>query len=214
MAHGEADMIADSLRSAIPYIDRVVVLDTVFPSNPIKEWTPDQRQVVESVVPESMPLTYTEEREGWSERDARNGLLTLVSGKDWVLVLDADEILVGDHQSLLELAQWVRSGAFNPQALGLSVYTEAVLFNGDAPAMSEEEYATNPLIHTVGVQPRLFQQMNHQYRLHSGDRTPALFYKGEVVGSGVLLSEGFILNRRAHQSWEAYQNDYRWETDR
>lgn len=210
----EERLIGESIRSVAAYVDRFVILDVVFRANPLRAThSTDRTRAVAEAAAGATPLTYVEASHKMTEVAARNRTLTMLGLRDWALIVDGDETMVGDHASVLELMAWVRSGVIS-EALGLSVYTGAVLFSGQAPQMSAAEYQCLPVVSTLGIQPRLFPRRDHVYRLAEGDRTPALYRDGEWVGSGQLVGECFLVNHRTRQTYDAYQNDYAWESAR
>src|SRR5205814_6545341 len=96
-----------------------------------------------------------ESQERLSEPEARNLYLT-VTRDAWILVMDGDEQMYGDHDAVMQLFTDVRQG-LHRDGVELSVFTVAVNFNGNAPDMDRESYETNPLISTRGTQARLLK---------------------------------------------------------
>jgi glycosyltransferase involved in cell wall biosynthesis len=210
VAYNEERLIVEAIRSVKEYADKIVVVDVGFTENAAAEaHSTDRTRGAAEYAANPVPLVYAEETEKLSEVDARNGVLTLCTQKDWLLVIDADEVLIGDHDSVSELMTWVRSGRWTTEALGLAVYTRNIRHEGQAPEIGEEAYQVNPIVSSLGIQPRLFPVRDHRYRSDAG--APGLYHQGEWVGTGSLVTEGFLINNRVGQSFEAYQGDYAWQ---
>ena len=207
VAWNEENQMAESLRSVKAYVDRFVVIDSVFDSNPIDAThsTDRTREICESVC-YPVPLTYIESDRKLSEEDARNRYLDELAEDDWVFVIDGDEVMYGDHSEVEALFDGVRSGAVE-KPVSIPVYTTAVRFDGYADAVAPSEYATNATINTSGWQTRLFRNNpDMRYRgigIYEADRA--------VVGTE--NSVVFLINHHVRQSYDGYQMDYVWESE-
>lgn len=236
----EEDHLADSMRSIKAYVDRFVVVDSVFPSNPLTDpttgapathSTDSTRAVAERVCAAypAKPLTYIESDARLTQSYARNVYLEqlrppgLSGPGDWAFVIDGDEIMYGQHAIALKTFAEIREGVLR-HSLSIPVFTVAINSNKDAPAITPDEFDTAPLISTMGYMPRLFAAAsNLRYLpppppLEHG--TPILTF----ISSGLqpqfhlqpanLHHKGgiFLINHHTRQSFESYQNDYIWET--
>ena len=205
----EASHIAESIRSVKAYVDRFVVVDGAFSTNPIGRGpsTDGTRAEVERACG-TTSLKYIIPSISLLEHEARNWALSEVDAGDWVLVLDGDEIFYGDFAK-------VRDSAVD---VALSIYTTAVLFEGNADMMDEEAYQTNPVISTAGQQPRFFRKTSgtlYQVKMVDvGGRRMSFvhLYRGLQEITGSLVEGAFIINRHVSQSFAGYQADYAWES--
>ena len=213
VAANEGRNIAESMRSVKAYVDRFVIVDSIFASNPdpATHSTDDQWAEVARAGRGKL-LTYVKSDAKMTETEARNLALSYLEPGDWGLIIDGDECLYGDHAALLSL----RIAMDDPLLLSVAipVYTTAVLHNGDAPSMTVDEYETKPLISTSSFMVRFVRKTDGlHYELPSGHITPML-----VDGSGAVLTPSlefdfaFLINRHATQPFDVYQNDYVWET--
>lgn len=211
----EAEHIAESIRSVKAYVDRFVIVDSLFETNPLPgtHSTDDTRRVAHTAAA-GKPLDYIVSDERLDEPTARNLYLAASRG-DWILVMDGDEQLYGDHARVLELFEDVRAEKIWDGVL-LAVYTVAVNFNGNAPEMDELSYEVNPLISTRGEQARLLDNAAERgltYRHtplgigHVAFDRHGLFASGDAP----YRDEAFIINHHTRQSYEGYQRDYVWE---
>lgn len=209
VAANEAANLAESMRSVKAYVDRFVVVDAIFHSNPdpCVHSSDGQRDVARAAAGD-VPLTYYQSAEKLRETDARNVALAFLDPGDRGLIIDGDECLYGDHGSIVTLL------SSDSPAIAIPVYTTAVLFDGYAPEMSAEEYDTNPLISTSAYMVRIFRmETGLHYVLPSGHITPMLAdIEGEVILPTLESDAAFILNRHATQPFDVYQNDFVWET--
>lgn len=210
----EADHLADSLRSVKAYVDRYVIVDSLFESNPqAGTHSSDETRSVALEACEGRPVVYIESTERLDEPRARNRYLE-ESVEDWVLMLDGDEQLYGDHEGIERLLARVRMGRV-VRAVDIPVYTVAVLYQGQAAEMDAESYRRNPLISTRGSQPRLFfNGPGVRYAFDQGDHGwgGALYEGTRFLTGTVQTDDAFIINHHTRQSFASYQNDYVWET--
>src|SRR5213075_2987439 len=87
----EADHLADSMRSVKAYVDRFVIVDSLFRTNPLPgTHSTDSTKEVAQRAAGVVPLLYIESQERLSEPEARNLYLT-VTRDAWILVMDGDE---------------------------------------------------------------------------------------------------------------------------
>jgi hypothetical protein len=210
VAANEGSVIADSIRSVTEYADRIVVVDALFHGNP-QEGThssDNQREVVESMVGDR-ELIYLESDQRLPEHAARNLALAQVPMGEYGLIIDADEVLYGDHPR-------VASVLGDPlQHLNLWVYTSTIRFNQPALEMDPDTYARGRVLNTRGSAPRVVRQMpGLQARsiVHpSGFTTHSDLYVGESPLRGFQEEQPFLINHRLRRSLPAYKNAYAWE---
>lgn len=227
VAHGEPELLVESIRSVKPYVDRVIIVDGLFHGNPGDDVNERiQQKIVADAIceaPPARPLEYYDMGfEPVSELEARSTYLQLLEADEWGLVIDSDELLIGDHPRAHALFNALRDGAdasdLYPimRAALVPIYTVAVNIPKYAPDISEAEYVTAPLLSTRGFQPRLFRNSSKlTYRLPPGAITPALaLVDGGLLGADFRVEHGefLILNYHVRQSLSSYQRDYAWET--
>ena len=211
----EAALIADSLRSVKAYVDRYVVVDSVFKSNPLDAThsTDDTRAICERICA-PLPLVYIESDHKMDEYEARNRYLSEVRTGEWILTIDGDEVLYGDHAAILALLDEMRE---SPGPIALQVYTTAVNFNGHGSDMDGETYVTAPTINTVGWMPKLYRKAagTHHRRVvfpdggatHNGIYTATGYIGDEMV----TTDKAFIVNHHVRQDHAGYVADVIWE---
>lgn len=232
----EEHSIRASIRSVKAYVDGIVIIDSIFTSQPpdyakglphssdSTMW--EARRAAVAVDPKPV-FAYHQAERRLSEPEARNLGLTYVEDGDWILIIDGDEILYGDHAHLQDLFDDLRATSVTTPAsdsIDVGVFTTAIAFPGMAPDIDVHTYAYGPLISTLGYMPRLVRKSQGlHYTVAPGMVTPALTradgtYVGSPehrVGQAVLrasLHECFILNDHVRQSYQGYQDDYVWET--
>lgn len=219
----EADSIVESLRSVKSFVDRFVVVDAVFASNPVDAThsTDRTREIVETICaahPEK-PLTYIESAAKLTEAYARNAYLEQLEPGDWALVIDGDEVLHGDWAAIRQVVHDIKAGYLR-DSLAIPVYTVAVQAPKVAPAVLRVEYERSPLLSTMGYMPRLFAaKPDLRYTTPPHAVTPALTYT--TPPSRYLIprhhAEGregpFLINNHVKQSYEGYQADWVWESN-
>ena len=146
------------------------------------------------------------------EQEARNLALAQLEVGDWALIIDGDEVLYGDFN----LAREPIARLPDVTAIGLRVYTTAVLFNGNADQMDRKQYETNPVITTSGWQPRFFRNSPDlrfkRLRVGPGTYTHANLCARESAIEGLQVEGVFLVNRHVQQPFDGYQADYAWET--
>ena len=211
VACNEEAQIAESLRSVKAYVDRYVIVDSVFAASPVAgtHSTDRTREICERVCA-PVPLTYIESGERLHQDVARNLYLEQLDDGDWVFVIDGDEVMYGDHSGLRAVFDGIRSG-IDTHAVLIPVYTTAVLFDGFAPEVSPAEYETNATINTWGWQPRLFRARSDlRYRVNTLGVPHGVYdAAGEFVGQGGTYNETlFLINHHVRQTYAGYQNDY------
>lgn len=203
--------IGESVRTVKQYVDRIVVVDSSFVSNPVRETSSrtNQRQIVNEAAGDT-PLDYVVSGVKLTEVGARNLTLEYLGPADWAFVIDGDETLLGDHNELGSFFRRVRM-TLALEAFGVKVLTSAVLFKGHAPEMTKEHYESAPIIHTRGVQPRVFRAMGTEWRA-TPKGTVAPFRGRDIVTPTSTDPRPTIVNHHVRQSFEGYQADYEWET--
>ncbi len=204
VAVNEPDLIVDCLRSVLAYVEHVVVIDALFHGNPATHSGMEQESVVRALVP-SAALTYVRLGGRVSEAEARQAYVDVLDAGDWGLIIDSDEVLLADHGRMVHFLVEGLHGA----AYAMPVYTQQVMFKGQAPEMTPEHYASGPVIWSGGQQVRLFRkQSDLLYVNPPGGTTPGLYSTHWITGH---LGEGIILNRHVSQPWRRYLDDYQWE---
>ena len=214
----EETQVATSIRSIKAYVDRVLVIDSAFITNPmpVTHSTDATRQVCEYVCAD-MPLTYVESDRRLHEYEARNLYLDGLAEGDWALVIDGDEVLYGKHTDVLELTRKIRMGEFDAApagshaaAVAIPVFTQMVNVSGAAPGISAETYATAPIICSGGLMGRFFR-VDASLRYPALPSNRGLFRGGVWVGAPAHeCHDVFLVNHRPASSYEGYQNDYEW----
>jgi hypothetical protein len=208
-------MIAESLRSIKAYVDRFVIVDAVFKSNAsttATHSTDATRQVCELICP-PVSFTYFESQEKLTEQDARNKYLAEVDADDWILWLDGDEVLYGEHKDILEVVRKIRAGEIE-DCVSIPTYTTAILYQGLGKDMPVKEFATNPLINTWDYQTKWFRKEPGQQYINElafyedacYDKDRQLVTDSTKGRSDVML----VINHHARQSHEKYVNDCIW----
>jgi glycosyltransferase involved in cell wall biosynthesis len=200
----EEQHIAESIRSIKAFVDHIVVVDGAFSTNPAGPGpsTDSTRAQVERVCGATR-LTYIT-TSNLAEHEARNLALTRVDAGDWVLAIDGDEVFYGDFTKVL----------FEGTDVALRIYTTAVLFDGNADAMDEETYWTNPVVSTGGQQPRFFRNApkTGYARKTVNDQSFVHLYRRDEEIVGTLVEGAFIINRHVAQPFAGYLADFAWET--
>lgn len=215
----EEDHIAESVRSVKAYVDRYVVVDSIFESNPdpATHSTDDTRRRIE-VAAYPKPVNYIEADRKLTEVVARNTYLQAIELPDWAFIIDGDEILYGDYGKIVDLFERVRAGVqLGP--VSLPVYTTAINVPKMGNEITSSEFATAPLISTVGRMPRLIPVIGRlRYVVERNASTPILAYKTaesyQYLEPSTLVDADtmFLINNHHRQSFESYLNDYEWET--
>lgn len=208
--HNEAELIADSIRSVKAYVDGFVFFDVVFRSNPVDAThsTDATREIAESTA-DPLPVTYIEASAKMELDEARNLALRESDG-DFVLIIDGDETLMGEHAEMDELVDEIHRGYIR-EPVGVTVFTSALLFKGHAPAIGPEAYRTLPVIHSRGVQPRIVPAKGSAWRRVPNGPSYGLFRDGALVKARPDPRLVFV-NHRTRQTFAAYQSDYTWES--
>jgi hypothetical protein len=205
-------LISESLRSVKAYVDRFVIVDSVFTSNSIDAThsTDKTREICERVC-DPISLTYIESDRKLTEQDARNRYLQEVEDEDWVLWLDGDEVLYGNHKDVLALFNQIREGAIRDCA-SISVYTTAVFFHGLGVDMPADAYDTNPLISTVGYMTKLYQkQKGFHYKNDPLVSEHAVYDENDRLVTNGLNNRAsfmFVINHHTRQTHQEYVADY------
>lgn len=213
VAWNEAALIAESIRSVKAYVDRFIVVDGAFSTNPEAGpvgSTDGQRAVVERACA-GRRLTYIVPPARLEEHQARNRYLAELELDEWALLMDADEILIADRLVMLELlASLPEAGA-----VSVPIYSTAILFQGYADEMSREDFETAPIISTCGHQPRIVRT-SPDLRYQRDEPRPGVFthnvlWRADelVEGSAAWIA---LLNRHVGQPFEGYLRDYAWES--
>jgi glycosyltransferase involved in cell wall biosynthesis len=225
----EASSLAESIRSVKAYVDRFVIIDAAFLTSPLPEEathsTDNTREVATATcaAPPSRPLHYVESAARLPQFYARNAYLEFIQPPDWVFVIDGDEIFYGQHTEIKKTFDAIREGRIK-KSLALPVYTTAVLVDKQAPDITPDEFATRPLISTMGYMPRLFAaEPNLRYLWAEGGSTPVITYIGNPTEGGLpnqalwpahnaSPDSMFLINHHTHQTHQGYLDDYAWAT--
>lgn len=210
VAVNEEARIAESIRSVKAYADRIVVVDCVFEGNPTPgASSSDHQREAAELGADGVELVYVVPGERLAEHEARNLALSWVPMSEWAIILDADEVLYGQHSAIAPLL------ASPTEPLALRVYTTAVLFRGSAMDMDAETYGRAPLINTAGTQTKVVQRSSYletrRVEVAPGHFTyDDLYLRGEYL-TGRLVDEPFVVNHRIRKSHDEYQTTYLWE---
>jgi hypothetical protein len=219
----EANLIAQSLRSVKAYVDGYVIVDSVFTSNSIDAThSTDQTRAVCERVCKPVPLTYIEAQEKMTEQQARNTYINQVPDGDWILWLDGDEALYGDHATLCRTFKEIREGKIKG-AMSCKVYTTAVLCHGLGKDVTGEQYALNPTIQTFGYQTKLYQKQkgfhHREVRISQRNGKIELAYEDACYDANdVLVTDRhsnpsdfmFVINHHVSQTHQEYVADCIW----
>ncbi len=215
VAFNEEAAIAESMRSVKAYVDRFVIIDSAFASNPRPGpiHSTDHTRYVAARIAGDKPLAYIMPTAPLYEDQARDLYLDAVKRDDWLLIIDADEVLCGDHDAILEL---IASLPDRKEAVSLAVFTNAVLFDGNADEMSPDHYETGPIISTVGMMPRLVRNvagLRHRRVLDANGRASfSSLWVGDRLLDERASDAAFLINRHVAQSYDGYLDDFRWES--
>jgi hypothetical protein len=208
--------LARSLRSVKAYVDRFVIVDAAFTSRPGESThSSDATRAVAMAACAGKPVSYLEARWKMEEQEARNWYLEEVPSGEWMLLIDADEVLYGDHFEVLQFLADLPG--VDTGSVGVRVLTTAVLTGLNAPEISADAYATAPVIATSGWMPKLVRQrrtLRHaRLEVAPGIWTHHGLIDGTepVDGSGVRSEALWIVNDHVGQSHERYQLDFTWE---
>lgn len=221
----ESRLIAESILSVKAYVDRYVIVDSVFKSNAVDAThsTDDTRAICERLCA-SVPLLYIESLVKLSEDEARNSYLAEVPHGDWLLVIDGDEVLYGAHEGIESLIRnnFDERVPSRLDAVAVPVFTTAVKFNGMGGDVDAVTYEQAARINTVGYSAR-FQRSRPglEYRQvvvaegpYAGELAlHGLYHGAEYVGdSNSRTNAAFLINHHTRQSHAEYLADYAWET--
>ncbi len=201
----EETLIADSIRSVKAYVDGFVIYDSAFIVNPISAThsTDRTREICEKVcVP--LPLTYIEATEKTTLQTARTRCQEQVAEGDWVLIIDADECLYGNHKDILAILEQIKTGQLQ-KVVSFPVYTTAVLFHGMGKDMPPDQYELNPVINTGDYMTRFFQNEKGMYWQDLGlrDKTGYMVIDGKRNRTDKM----FIINHHTRQRYDYYVNN-------
>lgn len=213
VVHDEAHQLAKSILSVKAYVDRFVIVDCAFTSNPVESvLSTDDTHEVAVAACEGVQLDYIMPIAKKSEDEARNLYLDNVS-EGWVLLMDADETLIADHDDMTALVRDLPGVIYD--ALNVRVYTTSVLFNGNADEIDADRYARSPRVSTYGWMPKVVRWspgLRHERRESlSGFADHHGIYRDGDVLLGLDIAEAVILNDHAGQGHAAYQHDFVWE---
>lgn len=219
----EAQTIADSMRSVKAYVDRFIVVDGAYSTNPAPgpvASTDATREIVERIA-RPLPLIYIVPPERMVEHEMRNLYIAAADPGEWLWLPDGDELLYGDYAEIADLVSHPpESGAADLRILTTAVwlgqggrvgYVEDVLVAG----ADAETYATAAVVATAGWQPRFVRN------------DPGLAWRPTWVGMGMtrpgigpgeaLVGErstaAWIINHHVAQPYAGYVRDYAWESN-
>lgn len=222
----EEDSIAESIRSIKPYVDAIIVVDSLFLANAsappeVANSTDNTRAIVERVcdAEPARPLSYVTPTSRMTQTEARNMYLEMVKEDDWIFVIDGDEVLYGDHAAMAKFFDAIHANLL-AAPWDISIFTQALLLPKNAPDITADEFATAPIISTLGTMPRLFPASPAlRYMTPAGASTPVLTYFHQPLpvflhtDLRVPVSQMFLINHHTRQTYESYLNDYDWETN-
>lgn len=222
----EEEQFSEAIRSIKSYVDRFVIVDVVFDTNPVDAThsTDGTRAAAEKLC-KPVPLTYIESDRKLPENTARNLYLNALEPGDWALVIDGDEVLYGGHSQIVALVDGIRAGQFSPperrpglheHAIGIPVYTQMIQTAGTADRVSRKTYDLAPIICSVGIMARFFEVGDPRYpngriRYPDGPSNQGLSRYGKWVGQpAAVVSDVLMVNHRVRQSHAGYLNDHKW----
>lgn len=214
VAWNEADAIGESIRSVKAYVDRVIVVAGAFSTNPAAdpEGSASRQWAAVHAASHPLPVTYIEPPIRLEEHQARDMYLDELADGEWAFLLDADEILIGDHARIQAQVDELPDAG----ALVVPVVTQAVLFHGNADAMGPDAYATAPIIGTRGYQPRLVRAADglryQRDEIAPGRFTHHVLWCDGARVTGPAWDDALVLNRHVAQPFAGYLADYAWET--
>ena len=219
----EAQTIADSMRSVKAYVDRFIVIDGAYSTNPFLgpvASIDNTREIVEAIT-RPLPLTYIVTPERMVEHEARNLYIALAHPGEWLWLLDGDEILYGDYGEITGLVEHPPvCGAADLRVLTTAVwlgqggrvgYVEDVLTAG----ADKETYANAAVVATAGWQPRFVRNdpglLWRPTWVGMGMTRPGIGPGGALVGE--RSNAAWIINHHVAQPYSGYVRDYAWETN-
>lgn len=207
----EEALIAESIRSVKAFVDRFIFIDAAFRSNPLPAThsTDRTREVAERAV-YPLPLTYHEADSKMELDAARNLALRLMDDDDWALIIDGDETLLGERDEIRGLFNEIRRRE-RVEPVGMSVFSSALVFDGHAPAIDSDAYQTLSVVYTRGRQVRLVQASGLTWQLVPNGGSYGMYRDGHLV-KAPADPRLVMVNHRTRQTFDAYQNDYVWET--
>jgi len=191
----EADIIEAFVRHTRAWVDHHLVFD--------HESSDGTRAILHHLQAEGLPLTlYADDSPGHRQQARSNYLTRLAAGKygaDWILPLDADEILVGPDRGALDQAL-ARVSAAQPASLPLREYHAST---ADDPTI------TNPVLRLTHCQPspsptrKVFvpRALALDPAVSAGKGTHALF-RGAIALSDARMPAAFELAHLAQRSPE------------
>ena len=214
----EERLIAEAIRSVKAYVDRYVIVDSIFVANEAVDspHSTDATRAIAERVCAPVPLTYIESQTKLNEQDARNVYLDQLNEDDWALTIDGDEVLQGDYPPTKVLFDRCRVAPRVWEVLSMRVYTTAVMFRGMGKDMDPDTYATAPLIQTSGWMPHLVRMSaarGWRYRVNAAGIPHGLYDSaGQFAGNvAIRTNAAFVVNQHARQSHEEYVADCIWE---
>src|SRR5674476_203053 len=101
----EEQTIAASMRSVKAYVDRFIVVDGAYASNPAPGpvVSTDETWTIIERIAHPLPLIYIPPPKRMVEHEARNLYLAAAASGEWLWLLDGDEILYGDYEEITAL---------------------------------------------------------------------------------------------------------------
>jgi len=207
----EANIIAESIRSVKAFVDRFVFVDSAYTHypRPGTHSSDGTRQIAEAIAA-PVPVTYIESDVRMNQPAARNRYIDELAPDDWALVVDADEVLIGERTAARALFRGLRERA--EPAVSIRVFTQVALAHGWGKDLTPEEYARAPLSATVGWMPRLFRAGDgYRYRDEEVIFSAGLWRGKELLNNAAVRDDSaFLVNRRACRSHESYVNGCLW----
>jgi glycosyltransferase involved in cell wall biosynthesis len=213
----EERLIAEAIRSVKAYVDRFVIVDSIFVANEAVDspHSTDATRAIAERVCAPVPLTYIESQTKLDQPTARNRYLDELAEDDWALIIDGDEVLMGDLDFAAALFRRCRERRFPPSwdALSMRVYTTAVLAEGLGKDLDPDTYATAPLVQTSGWMPRLVRKRaarGWRYRVNAAGIPHGMYdsWTGQFVGKAAIRTNAvFMVNQHTRQSHDEYVAD-------
>lgn len=207
----EAELIAESIRSVKAYVDGFVFFDVAFRSNPVHAThSTDDTRAIASAAAHPLPFTYYQASEKM-ELDAARNLALRMSDGDMVLIIDGDETLLGERAEMAELVDEIHRGYLR-DPIGVTVFSSALRYDGHAPAIDAKGYGNLPVVYTRGIQPRIVPAKGSDWRLVPNGGSYGLYRGEDLVKVRPADPRLVLINHRTRQVFDAYQNDYAWQT--
>jgi len=229
IVYNSADVIATSLRSIIPYVEKVIMIDGAFKNYPHIEIysTDNTKEIAQQICGDKLiwvdcPLS------GWEDQvEKRNAYLKLVPDEEWFFVLDDDVVVFGDLNVTLEQLPQISQRSVSVRMMNLYPAkmvrqfpdkTFAIRWIWDfleaGNALSEKEYDNLKWVGGFGYVNCLYRKhrdMEYRFRHCSIYIGNTLIYNPNylIVANGIISLNAKFLTR-----YEEYLNDFNYKNIR